>query len=228
MLFNSKSKHMKKLSYLMVLTIGLLVLWGFTVHIPNKNYEEKPFTLVLDAGHGGKKNGFNIDGIKEKDLTLSIANKIKKVANSKGINVLLTRDGDKDVAIGDRLKLKGDFYLSLHVNQARDSNRNGIEIMLSNNESTTNSLKSVHMGNEIYTTLKTLDGIKIDSIPKNLNFVVLKNNVMPSMLLQLGFISNKNDKKFITNDENQTKLATAIIDAVGSYKKNIRPNYEKY
>ena len=212
----------------MALTIGLLVLWGFTVDISNKNYEEKPFTLVLDAGHGGKKNGFNIDGIKEKDLTLSIANKIKKVANSKGINVLLTRDGDEDVAINHRLKLKGDFFLSLHVNQATNSDRNGIEMMLSHPENTTESLKSVRMSNEIYNSLKILEGIKIDSKPKYLNFVVLKNNVMPGMLLQLGFISNKNDKKFVTNDENQTKLAIAIIDAVNSYKKNIKSNHEKY
>ena len=228
MLFNSKSEHMKKLSYLMVLTIGLLLVWGFTVHIPDKNYEEKPFTLVLDAGHGGKKNGFNIDGIKEKDLTLSIANKIKKVANSKGINVLLTRDGDEDVAINHRLKLKGDFFLSLHVNQAPSSDRNGIEMMLSHTENTTKSLKSVRMSNELYNSLKILEGIRIDSKPKHLNFVVLKNNVMPGLLLQLGFISNKNDKQFVTNDENQTKLAIAIIDAVDSYKKNIKSNHEKY
>ncbi len=84
MLYHTKSKQMKKLIYLLALPIGLGLLWGFTVDVIDVMPKiGKEFTLILDAGHGGKQIGATINGFNEKDITLTFANKIKALAEAK-------------------------------------------------------------------------------------------------------------------------------------------------
>ena len=230
MLFNSKSKNMKKLMYLLALPIGLGLLWGFTVDVvdvlPSPKNEEKIFTLVLDAGHGGKDKGTDVKGYTEKDLTLAMAKKIKDIAGKKGINVILTRDADKIVSLADRTKLEGDFFLSLHVNYDKDVKKNGVEMMVNNFENSLKSIKSAQMTYELYQSFKTLAGIKLNNKPIHKNFVVLKNNPIPSVLLELGNTNNVNDRNFITSTTKQNELANVIVKAIISYKDNLKPDKE--
>ncbi|RZK51412.1 MAG: N-acetylmuramoyl-L-alanine amidase, partial [Pedobacter sp.] len=161
MLFNSKSKNMKKLMYLLALPVGLGLLWGFTVDVvevlPKSNNKEKVFTIVLDAGHVGKQNGAEVDGFKEKDISLQFSEKVRLLAEANGINVVATRSNDKEVSLADRLKAEGDFLISFHVNSEPikgGKSSNGIEMYTPTSDRKLNWIRSSIMTFNLYHNLK--------------------------------------------------------------------------
>jgi N-acetylmuramoyl-L-alanine amidase len=108
-------KNLMKLIGLAVLTITM----AFT-------YVEKKI-VVIDVSHGGQDNGVVVNEVNEKQIALSIANKIKKLNHNSNIEIILTRDSDKFINLNDRAKLinelKPDFAISLHVNAAENEKK---------------------------------------------------------------------------------------------------------
>ena len=93
-------------------------------------------TIAIDPGHGGDDEGVkSADGVKEKDLTLAIARRIKGVIEARlGLRVLLTRDDDRSVPIDERTSSansnKADLFLSLHVNGSMRPSASGASIFV--------------------------------------------------------------------------------------------------
>lgn len=91
-------------------------------------------TIVVDAGHGGDETGAKgAGGTAEKDVTLSLARRLKAAVEARlGIRVLLTRDGDVTVPLDDRAALannnKADLFVSLHANASVRRDASGAEI----------------------------------------------------------------------------------------------------
>jgi N-acetylmuramoyl-L-alanine amidase len=88
--------------------------------------------VVIDAGHGGTSLGTSgVKGLHEKDVTIDIAERLRKRLTSEGIAVLMTREGDKDVSLQDRSEMAnsghGDIFLSIHVNSLIPKDARGIE-----------------------------------------------------------------------------------------------------
>lgn len=88
--------------------------------------------VVIDAGHGGKDTGaIGKNGQKEKDLTLSIARKLRTRLTAMGLEVVLTRDADEFLSLEERTRIandrRADLFISIHVNAARNRNAHGIE-----------------------------------------------------------------------------------------------------
>jgi N-acetylmuramoyl-L-alanine amidase len=77
-------------------------------------------TIVIDPGHGGRDPGASFKGVREKDITLSVAKKIRTQLKKKGFEVLLTRNTDVYIELKDRPKFAsyhgGDLFISLHCN----------------------------------------------------------------------------------------------------------------
>lgn len=111
MLFNKPSAAIKKLSYLLTIPVMGVLIYFLCVNKVYAHSTATPitdFTLVLDAGHGGKTIGaIAPNGITEKDLTLTMVKQIKAIADKRGIKTILTRSNDKDVSFTERLKPKG-------------------------------------------------------------------------------------------------------------------------
>lgn len=89
-------------------------------------------TVVLDPGHGGRDPGaIGHGGLREKDLTLAIARRTKKLLEAQGFEVVLTRDSDRTLGLEERTAIAqgsdGDVFVSLHVNAARRRDVAGIE-----------------------------------------------------------------------------------------------------
>ena len=89
-------------------------------------------TVVLDPGHGGRDPGaIGVGGLREKDLTLSLAKELAKRLRARGFEVLLTRDRDRTVSLEERTAFAegvgADLFVSLHVNAARRRAAHGIE-----------------------------------------------------------------------------------------------------
>jgi N-acetylmuramoyl-L-alanine amidase/lipopolysaccharide export system protein LptA len=225
MLFNDKSKNMKKLIYMLALPIGMMLIWGFTIDIidvlPKQGAQEKQFTVVLDAGHGGKDAGARINGFTEKNITLSMAQKIKAIAEAKGIKVILTRSADENVALLDRAKLGGgDILISLHVNSAPTKMTNGVDMFTSGTyEKDLKFARSNSLTYHLYKNMRNATGIKINNKPKNQNLLILKETSMPGVVLELGYLTNKNDLQYITNSQKQDELAKLIVDGIVDFQQ---------
>ncbi|MEO1054352.1 MAG: N-acetylmuramoyl-L-alanine amidase [Bacteroidota bacterium] len=186
--------------------IGLALL---TITLAFTNVDKK--TIVIDVSHGGHDNGITIDGFSEKEIALNIANKIKASNKNSNVEIILTRDTDQFLSLGDRVKqineLKPDFVISLHANLSDDLNKNGTEIFISdkNNQKEKSgdlALKLLYSFNDGNVTIKKAD------------FFLLKNVECPIALVDLGYLTNKDDLQILTSEKGQTQLAQSILSVI--------------
>jgi N-acetylmuramoyl-L-alanine amidase len=197
-----------------------------TVGEPHKLYKN---VLVLDAGHGEFDRGAYHFGTKEKDLNLKmIYTRMKKHFNKPDddIKVYWTRRNDRFVTLDDRAafakKVHADAFISLHMNSAENGSAKGTEVYYSiqNNKVTDSGLRSSIMAEmmceELIWNMNTEDrGVK------TANFVVVYKNTVPSILIELGFLSNKSDYKKLKSKKYQ-EIASKTIAGV------IRDFFEEY
>lgn len=116
-------------------------VWAFiTLFTLTASAAKKPFTVVLDPGHGGSDQGAvfyrGSQAIREKDLTLQIARETQRQLESAGFKVVLTRERDTTLALSDRTalanRLKADAFLSIHMNSSHNGSAEGVETYVLN------------------------------------------------------------------------------------------------
>lgn len=227
-IFTQSTSNMKKSFYVSVLPVMALLCWLYSyepVYAPAVNSAEK-FTIVIDAGHGGGDWGAVSNGIYEKDITLKYAKALSEKLQKKNIQVIMTRTGDELVLLDDRSKHEADLLLSLHVNTNRNEpGKNGILMLvpsyLDKNISNQRIKHSVDMTCLLNQSFKGLDAIKLDSIPyHNQKLRVLERSKSSAILLELGFMSNPKDFKYITSTKGQEEITDALTNAVIAYRNN--------
>jgi N-acetylmuramoyl-L-alanine amidase len=134
MLAKNKNPKVSYYSRLLVLPLAAVVFFAFTLKINSSNatnsYNGKTITVVIDAGLGGDDNGaHSANGLKEKNLTLSIAKKIAALNSNDHIQILLSRDNDQSISVRERVHFaknhNADLFISIHVNATADEKLNG-------------------------------------------------------------------------------------------------------
>ena len=177
--------------------------------------------IVIDVGHGGKDAGaIGINGIQEKDVVLSITNAILKLNNEldKPLDIYLTRFKDTLISLSDRTKLtkvlKADLFVSLHCNHSDNPDARGVEVYTSSKQGEY-SKESVFVGYQIERTLCKVIGYESRGI-KFANFQVLRETVgnCIAVLLELGFLSNKEESDYLLNTTNIKFMALAILQSL--------------
>ncbi|MDK2807575.1 MAG: hypothetical protein PWP24_308 [Clostridiales bacterium] len=189
---------------------------GVNVASPSSIYDK---IIVLDPGHGGKDNGTANKGTKEKDLNLTIIYELAKdYFNGKDstIKAYWTRRDDTFITLEDRAafasKVEADVFVSLHMNSAT-SKAKGLEVYYSkDNSSKKGNLTSSAMANLFFDQLITDLDTDVRSV-KSAGFVVVKKNTVPSILIELGFLSNSSDYAKLTDPDYQDFAAHAIYNA---------------
>lgn len=188
------------------------------------------FRVVLDPGHGGRDSATRAGAISEKHLVLSIARVVKARLEQEGFEVVMTREQDEFVSLSQRALVKGDVFISLHANTVADTVGEGIRSMIKGMEIYTT--KRIE-GNENYTEksmqlamafqqqLSKLRGINLRGI-KEKSLAVLNLNQSPAILIELGFISNKEDLAFLINHLNYPHIASAFVKAIKIYRSSRR------
>jgi len=169
--------------------------------------------IVIDAGHGGKDSGAKTDFVTEKDYTLSIAKKVKNLADGSDVKIVLTRNDDTFISLQDRLEIINDVdadqIISLHLNKSDRSEENGYEFYISNeNEKFKESLA---LATELLQNLP--NDIAFSKIA-NADFYLLRHVNKPATLIDLGYISNKRNSHFISSTKGQEKIAQSIWTAL--------------
>ena len=184
------------------------------------------FRVVLDPGHGGRDSATRADGFQEKHLVLSIAKEVRNYLEEHGFEVIMTRDSDEFISLSDRAAIKGDVFISLHANTVADTIGESVRSSIKGMEVYTS--KSMESGSEILDKSKALagalqyelgflQGIKLRGM-KQKSLAVLNKNQSPAILVELGFISNKEDLAFLTNHDNYKQIAEAFVRAVKAYQ----------
>ncbi|WP_161412057.1 N-acetylmuramoyl-L-alanine amidase family protein [Paenibacillus silvestris] len=175
---------------------------------------EHQLTVVIDAGHGDNDPGaLSITGRHEKDFTLSMAKKVEQLLlQDKRLNVLMTRSDDTFIPLDDRVSfannIQSDLFLSIHGNSAKAS--------VSGTETYYNRPESAAFANVIHKYAVPAIGFP-DRKVREADFRVITKTTMPAVLLEVGYLSNKNDETAMYKDAFQDKLAAALVTAIKEY-----------
>ncbi len=193
----------------------------------NKEREEQvkrsSIKVVIDPGHGGYDTGASYGGFEEKDLTLIFSEKLKKNLEKSGITVFLTRDDDGFLSLAERVditnSIKPHVFISIHANALKTSRKiRGVETYYW-------TPKSQKLAFYIHRSI--LNHINIpDHFIRKARFFVIRYTSSPAVLAELGFLSNHDDRKFLTNSTTQDEYAKALTEAILKFL-DIEPKKEE-
>jgi len=176
--------------------------------------------ICIDAGHGGTQPGaVGYFGTKEKDITLQVALQLRDVLKNAGVDVVMTRESDKDVRTAKQPNelqarcdvannSKADVFISIHCNASNDSSAHGTETWYYPKDA-----KSKTLAQFIQTELVKQIGLK-DRGVKQGNYYVTRYTKMPAVLVELAFISNPEEEVLLRNKAFQRKCAVGVANGI--------------
>ena len=226
---------------------------------------QKPYTVVLDPGHGGKDPGAVGKFSYEKDLNLALALAVGKQISEQypEVKVVFTRDSDVFIPLQTRAdisnKCNADLFISIHTNASENKASKGVETFILGTEKAEKNLDVAMRENAVMkleadykTTYMGFDPNSIDSYimfelmqnsymeqsllfaeqvqqrfvghlnradrgVQQASFWVLLKTACPSILFEMGFISNPDEERFLNEKASMAQMAHAIVSAFGAY-----------
>ena len=218
-------------------------------------------TIIIDPGHGGRDAGAigRRVRLKEKDLNLAIAKKLRTALEEHGIRVIMTRDSDIFIPLEERVRIANssgaDLFVSIHINASRSRSMNGFECYYLS-EATNDNARALEAFENA--TLKTDKGTVVEhssSLDKTLwdmkltenrresaqlagdicsavdnslvarnrgvktaRFYVIKFTRIPSVLVEVGYLSNKFEELKLKDDSYADRMADVIAKGILTYK----------
>ena len=202
-----------------------------------------PFTVVvLDPGHGGQDSGAMCGGILEKDLTLDIAQRVDRLLEAQGLATLMTRVGDSYVSLADRAALanraRDCIFVSIHFNEGNKIT-SGVETYYAEHQITavtpviawfpflqraageSSNLESQSLAGFIQEAMVTRTQAPNRGM-KSAQFFVIANVRAPAVLVEGGFLSNKEDIAKLTNGGYREQMAAAVSEGILGYRDLLR------
>ena len=167
--------------------------------------------IVIDAGHGGKDPGAKIDEELESKIVESIAKKIKALNGSEDLKIILLREDDSFVSLNDRVnkinQINPDLLISLHLNASKNPNEKGVNAFISSQNGFYE--KSLEKANQLIENISNNNLAK--GGVKDANLYIIKNSKCPAVLLEVGYLSNANDRAYITSESGKDEIAKNIL-----------------
>ena len=217
---------MKKYYYLFLIRT-FMSTFSF-VYAEQKKTGLKLFNKViyLDPGHGGLDPGTVYKNIYEKDINLSICLKLQEVLENEGAIIYLTRYGDYDLSknyTGDRKRSDlnnrariinesgADLYLSIHLNSLSSSTWKGAQVFY-DDVNKKNKIFADIMQEQLHNDLKTQREVK-----EIYNILMNRKIIIPGLLIEVGFLSNPNDRYKLQKSDYQYKIAESIKNGIIKY-----------
>ncbi len=207
-----------------LLAILSLITCLLVTPIHSQRLSRKPIVLI-DAGHGGTDYGaVSGNDIKEKDIVLNIALKMQQLNTlvfENSFEIYLTKSRDTLISLGDRSKLaqvlKPDVFISFHCNQADNAFAKGMEVYVFGEESIYKR-SSTFIAYQIQAEAKVKLGFKTRGL-KQANFQVLREtqSVCPAVLVELGFLSARDEADYLEQSVKQDALALVVLESLLNY-----------
>lgn len=214
-------------------------LWIAEVPAP-VNYGNYKNVVFLDPGHGGRDPGAVYNGLREKDLNMSIYRKLRSELEKLGYTVLTSRDSDVYVDyVTERSemvnKTDADVFISIHFNATGvpGANRSGVETYIYEpdedikprinkvaHDDPTRLSESKRLADNIHNSVVSVAGANDRGVHGS-NYAVLRETIKPAVLLELGYIDSPEYKK-ISDDKYQNKLVEGIVSGLRNFYKTAK------
>src|SRR5712672_4623647 len=200
----------------------------------------KPFAVVvLDPGHGGQDSGAMCGGVMEKDLTLDVARRVDRLLDSEGIATLMTRLGDSYVSLADRAafgnRVNDGIFISIHFNEDNKPVASGVETYYAAHQLNSGSTFGSWLPffsrppfNSPKPESQSLAGFiqealvartrSVDRGTQTKQFFVIANVTSPAVLIEGGFLTNKEDVSKLASEDYRVQLAAAVADGILRYR----------
>lgn len=197
---------------------------------PELNWTLPRTAVIIDVGHGGIDGGASYGDLLEKDINLTIAGKLYLLLQSQGIPAVMNRTGDyalseenrwhmtrsrhrKDLSQRMQLteEISSDLLVSLHVNAAKSSRKRGPLVL--HQEAGESALLAFCLQDALNRQQRT-NGLPRLGKP----YYLLKRVDEPSVIVEMGFISNAEDRAMLTDAVHQNEIAHAIASGIRQYK----------
>lgn len=169
--------------------------------------------VVIDPGHGGKDPGaISVLGYYEKGINLSIAKRLVAILQKRGIQAILTRQGDTFIELNDRADVANnagaDLFVAIHADSNGDRSHQGFTVFIARSPNET----SRRLARSIESALSST-GIESNGI-KGQDYRVLVRTSCPAVLVECGFLSNSWEAGILDNADHQDRIAAAIADGI--------------
>lgn len=207
--------------------------WGYSIYYREKklvirikrqpeDLDLKKMKIAIDAGHGGDNNGASgaTTHIAEKKYTLLIANEVKKALLADSVTVFMTREKDTSLSMTERVEMlkkeDPDFLISIHLNSSVKDSIKGVSTYyryIGFRPLTQYILKSM-----LELGLKEFGNIG------NFNFTLSGPTDYPNCLLEVAFLSNKEDEQLILDPEFHKAIATQVVCGIQEWLKSCNGN----
>ena len=214
-------------------------LWIGEVPAP-VNYGNYKNVVFLDPGHGGRDPGAVYNGLREKDLNMSIYRKLRSELEKLGYTVLTSRDSDVYVDyVTERSemvnKTDADVFISIHFNATGvpGANRSGVETYIYEpdedikprinkvaHDDPTRLSESKRLADNIHNSVVSVAGANDRGVHGS-NYAVLRETVKPAVLIELGYMDSPEYKK-ISDDKYQNKLVEGIVTGLRNFYKTTK------
>ena len=235
-----KYRNNKLIAILIVISVAMVGFIGVNLSLTKEAFNNEIVRkgskiILIDAGHGGMDGGTSSkNGTVEKNINLSIATKLKENLQKIGYKVVMTREEDaslysKNTTIRQRytedlrkrceLKVSSncDLFISIHLNYFTQSKYSGAQVWYSD-----------------YKDSSTLAGfmqknLKVDLDPSNNRVqkpaktaykILRENDIMPSVIVECGFLSNIEEEQKLKTPEYQGKIAGSISKSISEFFKS--------
>jgi len=232
---------------------------------PVKRSEKRPRIIVIDAGHGGVDPGaITANGVYEKTIVLDTARRLQAlISRDRRYKVVMTRDSDVFVRLGDRVQIarnsEADLFVSIHADALVTRKVRGASVytlseqasdkeaeLLAAKENNSDMIAGIGIGDETDELVKSIlidlaqrettnksvhfaklllpelreAGALLKNSHRHAGFRVLKAPDVPSVLVELGLLSNNTDARVLTSNSGRQRLAEALKQAIETYFRN--------
>src|SRR5262245_49676700 len=195
--------------------------------------------VVLDPGHGGEDSGAMCGGVMEKDLTLDVARRVDRLLDSEGVATLMTRLGDSYVSLSDRAafgnRVNDSIFISIHFNEDNKPVASGVETYYAAHQIDSGSTFSSWLpffsrppSSSPKPESQSLAGFiqealvartrSVDRGTQAKQFFVIANVTSPAVLIEGGFITNKDELSRLASEDYRDQIAAAVADGILRYR----------
>ena len=195
-----------------------LILTPPTLTAQSKNQKAPyPARIVIDAGHGGKDHGAIREGIREKDLNLSLALMVKQELEEKGFKVYMTRSTDEFLPLPQITAITNqihpDLFISIHHNSSTNPGINGIETYYYH-------AQGIPLAKKVHAKIVNQVPNSPDRGVRQARFYVINHTQVPAILCEVGYVSNSAELRSLTTWERKKRTASAISEGVVEYVRS--------
>jgi N-acetylmuramoyl-L-alanine amidase len=187
---------------------------------PSPNVPKGRVVIAIDPGHGGRDAGaVGIGGLREKDVVLDISRQVAQILEQQGVQAVMTRSDDREIGLAPRVQLanriNATLFVSIHANAISMSRPDvsGLETYYYRD--------GLGLARTIHNNILQNTNMKNRGV-KQARFYVIKYSAMPAVLVEVGFVTGREDAAKLSDSQFRTQMAQAIAQGILQYVKQMR------